>query len=61
VQYRDDDFLPFMKELEPHMARCDGPGLPLIMPQLKPGEKRVIPYFHDECCMHANDAVQSGW
>jgi hypothetical protein len=62
VKYRDEKFLPEMKKLETRMATSgDDPTAPLIPPTLQEGEKRLYTYFHDECCMHANDAVGSVW
>jgi hypothetical protein len=32
-----------------------------VEPPLPPGVKRVIAYFHDECCFHALDYMRSAW
>jgi hypothetical protein len=61
IKYRDHDFLPRMKLLEARMVTYEGPEQVKTVPVLKEGEKRVVPCFHDECCMHANDAVSSAW
>ncbi len=43
------------------MVRYEGPELNPVKPTLKPGEREIIPNFHDESCFHANDAVNSLW
>ena len=61
VAYRVEIFLPTMERYEHRMAKYEGPDLVQIPPALGPGEKELIPYFHDECCFHANDEVSSLW
>ncbi len=55
VHYRDQDFLPQMLEYERRMAHYEGPELVRKAPDLRDGEKELIPLFHDESCFHAND------
>ncbi|EDR06923.1 uncharacterized protein LACBIDRAFT_299288 [Laccaria bicolor S238N-H82] len=31
-----------------------------MVPNLNPGEREIIPNFHDECCFHANDKNAEG-
>jgi hypothetical protein len=32
-----------------------------VEPTLKPGEREIIPNFHDESSFHANDEVRNLW
>jgi hypothetical protein len=61
VQYRTDVFLPKMAGFEARMTQYYGPDLEVVEPILPPGVKRVIAYFHDECCFHALDYMRSAW
>jgi hypothetical protein len=61
VQYRTDVFLPKMAEFEARMTQYHGPNLEVVEPVLPPGVKKVIAYFHDECCFHALDYMRSAW
>jgi hypothetical protein len=61
VQYRTDVFLPKMAEFEARMTQYHGPDLKVVEPVLPPGVKKVIAYFHDECCFHALDYMRSAW
>jgi hypothetical protein len=61
IEYCSKNFLPKMEGHESRMVKFVGPELKRVMPVLKPGEKRLIPYWHDECCMHAKDEVSSAW
>ena len=61
VKYRNEVFLPAMARYEAQMVRYEGPEMKRIEPVLQPGEKRIIPLFHDECCFHGNDEARSLW
>lgn len=61
VRYRNDTFLPAMSEFEARMVHYEGPEMKRVEPTLKPGEKEIIPHFHDECCFHTNDETKSAW
>jgi hypothetical protein len=63
VEYRNNVFLPLMASYERHMAQWkpEGPGLVRVELDLRPGEKRIIAVFQDECCFHANDNKQTAW
>jgi hypothetical protein len=43
------------------MVHFDGPGLQRAKPTLKPGEREIIPNFHDESSFHANEEVRNLW
>jgi len=59
--YRNKVFLPAITRFETLMARHEGPELKKIMPEIHEGQCQVIIQYHDECCFHANDEVQSLW
>jgi hypothetical protein len=61
VRYRQEVYLPAMAGFEERMVRFEGPELRRVEPMLKPGERRIKPYWHDECCFHANDNTRSAW
>ena len=61
VRYRNDIFLPAMSKFEACMVHYEGLEMKRVEPVLKPGEKEIIPHFHDECCFHANDETRSAW
>ncbi|KAG2073340.1 hypothetical protein BDR04DRAFT_938267, partial [Suillus decipiens] len=61
VKYRNEIYLPAMSKFEKRMVRFEGPELTRVEPTLQPGEKQIKPYYHDECCFHANDDVKSAW
>jgi len=66
VHYRNHEFLPAMLKFEERMVHYEyyedkGPDLVRVEPKLKPGEKELIPLFHDECCFHANDEAARTW
>ncbi|KAK0207757.1 hypothetical protein IW262DRAFT_1450785 [Armillaria fumosa] len=63
VKYRDEKFLPEMKDLESRMTQYELRDKVLIPvpPTLKPGEKEILAEFHDESTFHANDHVLSAW
>ncbi|KAI0286324.1 hypothetical protein BC826DRAFT_1093533 [Russula brevipes] len=50
-----------MAQWEVRMVHFEGPDLTRVDPQLLPGEREVIPCFHDECCFHANDFKAQAW
>jgi hypothetical protein len=50
-----------MAQYKARMTQYEGPELKKIEPVLKPGEKRIIAQFHDDCCFHANDQSNSAW
>ncbi len=43
------------------MVHYEGPELKWVEPTLNPGEREIIPNFHDESSFHANEAVNSLW
>jgi hypothetical protein len=55
VQYGTDVFLPRMARFEAGMTQYHGPTLEVVEPELPPGMKWVIAYFHNKCCFHAID------
>jgi len=68
--YCDQVFLPLMATLDVRMVHWDveeseGPGsrreLKCKDPELKLGEKRVIPVFQDESSFHVNEYKSSAW
>lgn len=65
VQYRNNVFLPKMAEYQHRMAKyVEVKGeelLKRIAPTLGPGETELIPLFHDESCMHANEQTANVW
>jgi hypothetical protein len=73
VHYCNEEFLPAMLNFEAQMVHyepregpephgsCQGPELIRVEPKLKPGEKELIPLFHNECCFHANDEKNYAW
>jgi hypothetical protein len=61
VKYRNEVYLPAMAKFEERMVRFEGPELLRVDPVLKPGERRIKPYWHDECCFHTNDNASHAW
>jgi hypothetical protein len=61
VKYREEVFLPAMEKFERRMIRFEGPELTRVEPVLKPGERVLIPEFHDESCFQQNDHQSSLW
>jgi hypothetical protein len=63
VKYRNEEFLPRMKEFESRMTHyiLDGEVLKPIEPVLAPDKKKIIPLFQDESCFHANEYKSSAW
>jgi len=61
VKYRQTIFLPSMEKFEARMVHYEGPELKRVEPTLNPGEREIIPNFHDESSFHANEAVNSLW
>ena len=61
VDYRQNHFLPTMAEFERRMARYEGPELRRVAPNLAPGEREVVPNFHDESTFHGNEESRSAW
>ncbi|KIN93166.1 hypothetical protein M404DRAFT_171693, partial [Pisolithus tinctorius Marx 270] len=43
------------------MVQFDGPELTKIEPDLRPCERRLKVYYHNECSFHANDNTNSAW
>ncbi|THU88378.1 hypothetical protein K435DRAFT_866342 [Dendrothele bispora CBS 962.96] len=60
VKYRNESFLPAMEKHERRMTHYDE-NLKRILPVLCPGEKEIIPQFHDESCFHMNDIHSQAW
>lgn len=64
VDYRDDIFLPRMKEYESKMSKwvLDGNGNPVkIPPNLKAGEKEIVLITHDESTFYSNECKSVVW
>ena len=63
VKYREEIFLPAMKQFERRMIRYEPKGEELVRidPVLEPGERVLIPEFHDESCFQQNDHQSSLW
>ena len=61
VEYRQKVFLPAMAEFERRMAQYEGPELKCIPPTLAPGEREIIPNFHNESTFHGNEESSSAW
>ncbi|KIO14505.1 hypothetical protein M404DRAFT_60519, partial [Pisolithus tinctorius Marx 270] len=61
VKYRNEVYLHKMQEFEYRMVQFDGPELTKIEPDLRPCERRLKVYYHDECSFHANDNTNSAW
>lgn len=61
VEYRQEVFLPAIMKFEARMTRYEGPDLVPVKPQLAPGEKEVMPQYHDESCLSVNDYKWSAW
>ena len=61
VKYCQEVFLPLMAQFEACMVHYEGHELNRITPILQPGEREIIPNFHDESTFHANDEVRSVW
>ncbi|KAJ3746059.1 hypothetical protein DFH05DRAFT_1458428 [Lentinula detonsa] len=61
AKYRQTEFLPKMAEFERRMAHYDGPDLVKTPPSLRPGEKEIIPQFHDESSLHALEYKAKVW
>jgi hypothetical protein len=63
VEYRTNVFLPAMERYEARMVRFEFEDGKVLRkePALSDGQRRIIPYFHDESCLSANDAAASAW
>ncbi|KAG1853682.1 hypothetical protein F4604DRAFT_1933119 [Suillus subluteus] len=61
VKYRQEVYLPAMAKFEKRMVHFEGPELMRVEPTLQPGERQIKPYYHDECCFHANDETKDAW
>ena len=63
VSYRQNVFLPKMAEYEQRMAKYErvGDNLQRVAPTLQPGERELIPEFHDESSFHAFEHTTSAW
>lgn len=61
VKYCNKIYLPKMLAFERRMVKFEGPDLVRVEPTLEPGERHIKPYYHDECCFHVNDNIQSAW
>ncbi|KJA19534.1 hypothetical protein HYPSUDRAFT_204573 [Hypholoma sublateritium FD-334 SS-4] len=61
VEYRQQIFLPLMAQFEARMVHYEGPELTRVAPNLAPGEREIIPNFHDESSFHGNEEVRSLW
>jgi hypothetical protein len=64
VKYRNETFLPLMAEYERCMVKWiekeDG-TFECIEPQLRHGEKRIVPIFQDESSFHAGEYKSNVW
>ena len=61
VDYRNNSFLPALKEFEKRMSKFEGLEMKRIDPELEEDQRRIIALYHDECCFHANDDARSLW
>ena len=61
VDYRNNSFLPALKEFEKRMSKFEGPEMKRIDPELEEDQRRIIALYHDKCCFHANDDARSLW
>jgi len=65
VKYRNEEFMPRMKEFEARMTRyvqeSNTGKLIAVEPMLSAGEKKVIALFQDESSFHANEYKSSAW
>jgi hypothetical protein len=61
VLYRTNVFLPTMAKYEARMTKFEGPALERKEPVLQEGERHIVPYYHVESCLHANDAASTAW
>src|ERR1700684_170112 len=64
VRYRQDVFLPKMKELDlycTHYDEKEDGTWEAIPPDLPAGVKRHVFYFHDESCFHGYDYKKTIW
>ena len=61
VKYRNEVFLPAMVKFEERMTKFEGPELTRVAPMLREGEKEIIPQFHNESCLTANDYKAKAW
>src|SRR6267378_6897955 len=50
-----------MAKFERQMARYEGPELRHVAPNLAPGEREIVPNFHDESTFHGNEESRSAW
>ena len=50
-----------MAKYEAHMVHYKGSDLTRSELKLGEGEKEIIPLFHDESCLHANDQTSTAW
>lgn len=61
VNYRQETFLPLMAKFEARMVHYEGPELRHVAPTLEPGEREIIPNFHDESSFHGNNEARNLW
>ncbi len=61
VEYQNNTFLPIMNEYQSWMTHYKGPDLVPHPPNLKPGERRIICLYHNECVFSANDFQSTVW
>ena len=64
VRYRQDVFLPKMKELDSYCTHYDEKEdgtWEALLPDLPAGVKRHVFYFHDESCFHGYDYKKNIW
>lgn len=63
VEYRNNIFLPAMKEFQAFTATWEEKDGKFIRapPKLKPGDKEIIPNFQDESCFAGHEYKKSAW
>ena len=62
--YRNDIFLPAMATYEKFMVQWlveESGEFLRVDPDLAPGEKRIVPLFHDESSLHAGEYKTNVW
>ncbi|CCO35989.1 hypothetical protein BN14_10111 [Rhizoctonia solani AG-1 IB] len=61
VKYRNESYIPLWTELETQMCWYDSVTMEKHMPNLRPGERMVMIWFHDESIFCANDRRLTRW
>ncbi|KAJ3503578.1 hypothetical protein NLJ89_g8370 [Agrocybe chaxingu] len=61
TDYRKNVFLPAMAKLYPRMSQWSSKDGPPTHPDLTPGERRVVVWYHDESTFYAHDRRRKRW